>query len=143
MKPIVAVDVDGVLLPFGKPWELNPLHGQWLLSLADRAELVWATSWEHLANVDIGPSLGLPTLPVIEFNSLHKTGSVQDYAAGRPLVWIDDFFAANTDVIEWGRNRPEPTLLIAPAPTIGLEEWHIQRISGWLDYLGYSSLPYA
>ena len=58
-------------------------------------ELVWATGWEHDANRLIAPILGLPALPVMEFprnadGRFTKLPTITRFAAGRPLVWIDD-----------------------------------------------------
>src|SRR5689334_11279557 len=82
-KPLLLLDVDGVLIPYAAPKQpdgfeqhilqgeqvwLAPHHGAWLRPLCDRFQLVWATGWEHDANRLIGPILGLPELPVIEFD---------------------------------------------------------------------------
>ena len=94
VKPLLLLDVDGVLAPlatssgkrpegyqthrmrpsgFNRPGQkplrvwLNPQHGEWLLELTDLYELTWCTTWEHEANVWIAPHLGLPELPVVEF----------------------------------------------------------------------------
>lgn len=91
-RPVVAVDVDGVLTPdhpptarelgyhrhhydgpgpdgnhvSGEVW-LHPDHGLWLSELARDADLVWCTSWGPVAATWIGPRLGLPsTIPVID-----------------------------------------------------------------------------
>ncbi|WP_200881386.1 hypothetical protein [Nocardia otitidiscaviarum] len=78
---------------------LNPSHGPALLALADRFELVWATTWEHDANTYIAPVIGLPELPVVEWQTtkrfgpdgiFFKTEELVAHAAGRPFVWIDD-----------------------------------------------------
>ena len=81
-KPLLLLDVDGVLIPYAAPEQpigflpymlpgewvwLSPRHGEWLRPLHDQFQLVWATGWEHHANHLIGPILGLPPLPVIEF----------------------------------------------------------------------------
>jgi hypothetical protein len=94
-KPLLLVDVDGVLNPYaakptrrpegyttrhvhsgpdGSRWSdkgirvwLNPAHGPMLLALTGLVDLVWATAWEHDANSLIAPAIGLPELPVIEF----------------------------------------------------------------------------
>lgn len=120
MRPLLLLDVDGPLNPFAakadaKPagfhehrvrlagWNrrrplrmwLNPGHGRALLDAAGSAELVWATTWEHKANTMIGPAIGLPVLPVIEFGQTGtewKFAAVARYARGRPLVWLDDDF---------------------------------------------------
>lgn len=87
-RPILAVDVDGVLnaCNLGKPapgWQdtrvyphgegrggyyrirYNPGHGARLLAIAEEtgAELTWCTTWEELANQHIAPLVGLPELP--------------------------------------------------------------------------------
>ncbi|MGW1279763.1 hypothetical protein ACWD4V_22825 [Streptomyces tsukubensis] len=124
MKPLLLIDVDGPLNPYGaKPerrpagytthrmrpegWRekkplrvwLNPGHGGELLLLADRFELVWATTWKGEANRWLAPPLGLPELPYIDWPVMHgrsprgtfwKTRYVLDYAAGRPFAWVDD-----------------------------------------------------
>jgi hypothetical protein len=91
-KPLLLLDVDGVLNPFAaKPTKrpegyetyrltpahtwgdkgmrvwLSPAHGPMLLALTGLVDLVWATAWEDEANTLIAPVIGLPELPVIEF----------------------------------------------------------------------------
>ena len=116
-RSLVLLDVDGVLNPAHRhsPWLrrhecvvdghtyrvlLNARHGRRLARLArdTGAELAWATSWEQHANVEIGPRIGLPSLPVIEVNGdlgtrvgeHFKTRHVAEYVARRPFVWFDD-----------------------------------------------------
>ncbi|MFD6400746.1 HAD domain-containing protein [Nocardia sp. NPDC060249] len=132
-RPLLYLDVDGVLNPFAakpekrpagyathrlmpaawlerhpntppsrvKPlrvW-LNPAHGPALLALADVFDLVWATTWEHEANTMIGPLIGLPELPVVEWKSpgrfgpdgtFWKTAELIQHAARRSFAWVDD-----------------------------------------------------
>ncbi|MEU6022591.1 HAD domain-containing protein [Micromonospora sp. NPDC047134] len=91
-RPVVAIDVDGVLNPDHPPtarrlgyhphhyhgpdphgrqvsgvlW-LHPDHGTWLRELAHHADLVWCTSWGPIAATWIAPRLNLPTdLPLID-----------------------------------------------------------------------------
>jgi hypothetical protein len=120
VRPLLLLDVDGPLNPWAakadaKPagyiehrfklsrWSrrkplrmwLNPDHGAALLQAANQAELVWATTWEHQANTMVGPAIGLPPLPVIHFGETSDTwkfAAVLRYAAGRPLVWLDNDF---------------------------------------------------
>ncbi|MFZ3467798.1 HAD domain-containing protein [Streptomyces sp. 4.24] len=83
--PLLFLDVDGPLIPFGGPPEryptypvdgeplgagVNPLlprmdpgHGPRLAALP--CEIVWATTWMDDANECVGPRLGLPQLPVV------------------------------------------------------------------------------
>lgn len=85
-RPLLYLDVDGVLNPLapsdparfvrhetgGPAVRLFPEHGEWLRELSARYELVWATTWEHLANEHLGPLLGLPELPVVEFSAYRQ-----------------------------------------------------------------------
>src|SRR6478752_7288355 len=113
-KPILAVDVDGVISLFGfeGPAENAPCKfqlidgmahcialetGERLQSLQPYYELVWATGWEDRANEYLLLMLGLPPLPVLRFGgaarfgSAHwKLGPIEEFARGRKLAWIDD-----------------------------------------------------
>ncbi|MFD6158038.1 HAD domain-containing protein [Nocardia sp. NPDC060256] len=114
--PLLFLDVDGPLLPFGAGTRpeppgltsighlarLRPEVGLWLAALP--CELVWATTWEEEANKEVAPRIGLPRLPVVawpdpsdehqredQWFGLHwKTRTLVNWAAGRPFVWVDD-----------------------------------------------------
>ncbi|MFC9329995.1 hypothetical protein [Kitasatospora sp. NPDC057015] len=129
-RPLLFLDVDGPLNPYaavpescpdgyvtargrhatgGRPgilgrstrarevW-LNPGHGRALSALG--YEICWATAWMGDANRWIGPVLGLPELPFVDFgeallterpDGVHwKTAPLLAYAAGRPFAWVDD-----------------------------------------------------
>lgn len=74
-RPLLFLDVDGTLLPFGGPvrqtadegnpllGRLDPEHGPRLAALS--CELVWATTWMAEANEVLAPRLGLPQLSVV------------------------------------------------------------------------------
>lgn len=82
------------------PVWLNPAHGPKLVALAEHYDLWWATTWEHDANEWIGSHLGLPELPVVEWDhnrsrlnshgAYWKTPQLIEHAAGRPFAWVDD-----------------------------------------------------
>ena len=82
--PLLFLDVDGPLIPFGGAPQhypahqavstpqaeanpllarLNPEHGSRLLALP--CELVWATTWMADANECIAPRIGLPQLKMV------------------------------------------------------------------------------
>ncbi|MET4922551.1 hypothetical protein P3L51_09355 [Streptomyces sp. PSRA5] len=82
---------------------LNVDHGRRLLELGGLYDLVWATTWGEEANVFIGPVLGLPELPVVDWPMTYDTGSdgtfwktrpLVEHAAGRPFAWVDDELGA-------------------------------------------------
>lgn len=168
-RPLVLLDVDGVLNPYGASrrqvdQHLMPLpyyvrrilgyrvflskaHGPMLTAFAAEhgAELVWATTWEHNANTRIGPVIGLPVLPVIEFGGHPGTvkgwkfPAVAKYAAGRPLVWFDDDFEVQEKariLSDWGLARGDrPTLLHHVSPQVGLTEADLTVAGEWLRAL--------
>jgi hypothetical protein len=158
MRPLLLLDIDGPLNPFAakadaKPpgyhehkfklpgWSrrhplrmwLNPTHGQSLLAAAGPAQLVWATTWEHQANTMVGPAIGLPNLPVIQFGETGpawKYPAVAAYAQNRPLIWLDDDFDMYpTARAEFLASRGELlTTLIPVNPRTGLTDSHFAEI---------------
>ena len=156
MKPVLAVDVDGVISLFGfeEPpdrsiarFELidGMVHcislaaGDRLRRLAEHFELVWAPGWEDRANDTFPAMLGIPELPTIKFDgaarwgTAHwKLGPLTEYAHGRPLAWIDDSFDGSC--YEWARARQHagmPTLLVPTDSDNGLEEVQVEALIGW------------
>ncbi|NUR88305.1 MAG: hypothetical protein HOY71_29815 [Nonomuraea sp.] len=160
MKPLLLVDVDGVLNPFGRAnpdyrryecviddrryvVHLNPRHGARLLELALKtgSELVWATTWVGHANEWIGPRIGLPTLPVIEMEPGNKTPYVADYVRGRPFVWFDDQVWVDDEDYLRGHQGVGDFLLVPVEPHRGLTSQHLQTAAEWLTLTGFSQGP--
>jgi hypothetical protein len=159
VRPILAVDVDGVVSLFG--FEEAPdrhstrfqlidgmMHcislaaGERLKRLSEHYELVWATGWEGRANDSLAPLLGLPDLPYLtfegaaRFGSAHwKLGPLDAYAGQRPLAWIDDSF--DPSCYEWAQQRQAiaPTLLVPTESPYGLEEVHAEALGAWAQGL--------
>lgn len=157
MKPLLMVDVDGPLNPWAASGRRNQKagyrryridgyvvylkrsHGQALLDLTDVFDLVWCTTWGHQANTDIGPRIGLPPLPVIEFGSVpiqpesrlyYKTLYVQPFADDRPFAWVDDEIS-NWDSMYLSDVHEADTLLLKIDPTIGLAEEDFAALRRW------------
>jgi len=156
-RPILFLDVDGPLLPFGGNAQLGPRDsstgthlarldptvGPRLTALA--CELVWATAWEDDANTEIAPRIGLPQLPVVnwpdscdeheredEWLGLHwKTRHLVDWAAGRPFVWVDD--EITDDDTTWATaNHPTRVLLHRVESSRGLIDEDFTILDHWL-----------
>lgn len=162
-SPLLLLDVDGPLNPYAasRRWLdksdyrkrtvreggtfavwLDRSHGPMLLDLAESAglELVWCTTWEHLANQYIGPRIGLPDLPVIEFGSdgeRWKFGPVLEYAKTRPLAWLDDEFTLHHEHRDWflDQRGDLPTLLHDVDPHHGLRSRDIDAVRQWATAL--------
>jgi hypothetical protein len=154
-KPLLAVDIDGVISVFG--FEERPAHshlqlvdgvphcislvaGTRLLRLAERFELVWASGWEDKANFYLPQLLGLPELPHVSFDQAPRSGgahwklaALEAYAGDRPIAWIDDNF--DPSCYEWAERRPAPTLLVPTEPQLGLEEGHVDALNAWATSL--------
>ncbi|WIX85947.1 HAD domain-containing protein [Amycolatopsis sp. DG1A-15b] len=151
-RPLLFLDVDGPLIPFGRSSgdyatftdadlgnpllsRVDPSLGPRLLALG--CDLVWATTWLADANECLAPLLGLPPLPVLEFPDddipgLHwKTGTIVEAAAGRPFAWIDDE-TTDADRTWVANHHPGPALLHTVAASTGLTSQDLATIATWL-----------
>ncbi|MEV7689947.1 hypothetical protein ACFW1F_25070 [Streptomyces bungoensis] len=150
-RPLLFLDVDGPLNPYAaKPerrpegWTtirvpahsrrplrvwLNPGHGPALLGLG--YDLCWATTWMADANRRIGPVVGLPELPYVDFGTalfaerpdgVHwKTEAIVAHSGGRPFAWVDDE-QGPADTVYVRERHPGPVLLHHVDPRRGLRE---------------------
>ena len=160
-KPLLLVDVDGVISLFGFAPDERPagsfltvdgvLHylsaaaGDHLRRLSSRYELVWCTGWEERANEHLPHALGLPRpLPQITLTGIPGLGGRHwkldaiDAHAGphRPVAWIDD--AHDESCQEWARERSGPTLLLTTEPTTGITDRHVAELEQWARALATS-----
>jgi HAD domain in Swiss Army Knife RNA repair proteins len=159
-KPILFVDVDGVISLFGFAPDVGqlpgPLHwidgvahcippavGERLVRLAEDFELVWATGWEERANEHLPFLLDLPfnDLPTLTFDgravfgSSHwKVDAIDEYAGERAAAWIDDNM--NEECHAWANRREAPTLLVETLPSEGLTDEHVERLRAWGSRVG-------
>jgi len=156
-RPILFLDVDGVISLFGFPTDRPPpgafhsidgiIHcigdraGELLGQLTDRFDIVWATGWEEKANEYLPHLLGLDgELPVLIFDgravfgSAHwKLNAIEAYAGDRPAAWIDDFI--DDECRQWAEGRSAPTLLVETDSAVGISEADVERLLDWADRL--------
>jgi hypothetical protein len=152
-RPLLAVDVDGVISLFGfdepPPRELAQFElidglvhcislaaGERLQRLTHHFDLVWASGWEEKANDYMPNLIGMPELPYLTFKGAARFGSahwklapLDRYSQGKAVAWIDDSF--DESCYEWARKRSEPTLLVATESQHGLEEAHTEALIAW------------
>ncbi len=132
MKPLLLLDIDGVLAPYGakdkshlRPVPLHefamfdPRHIDDLRDLGEVFEIVWATMWCDDANKVMSPALKLPELPFVPFHITRFTNwikeapegvtfklpYVKDFVGDRPAAWIDDDLWG--DAASWANKRNE------------------------------------
>lgn len=155
-KPLLAIDVDGVICPYGWDDETGPPDGgEWRLMnglpyfvltvagerlrrLEEHYELVWATGWEDRANDFLPNLLGISELPIVWFEGTKTFGEAHwkldgltGYAGARPLAWIDDSFDESCHA--WAAARRAPTLLVEAEASIGIEDAHVETMLRWAE----------
>jgi hypothetical protein len=154
-RPLLLLDVDGVLSPYGtplppagytehhlfpgeEPVRVNPAHGAWITETSAVLDIAWATGWNDEANELLAPLLHIARLPVIAmppapFHPSEKVPLIAAYAGQRPAAWIDDLHTP--EARNWAATRTSPTLLITADPAIGLVRESIDRLLAWAGAL--------
>ncbi len=156
-KPVLFVDVDGVISLFGFPPSRDKVPGEFhwiegvahcipadagarLVRLAERFDLVWATGWEDKANEFLPFILKLPfrDLPCLTFDgravfgSSHwKLDAIEAYAGDRPAAWIDDNLGDACRL--WALSREAPTLLVETRSASGMTDEHVDELLSWAE----------
>ncbi len=159
MRPLLLLDIDGVISLFGFDPAARPdgtfrsvdgvLHlisataGHEVIRLLGAFDAAWCSGWEEKANDYLPWALGLPgPLPHLSFDhavgraDTHwKLGAIDAYAGPeRPLAWVDDALDERCEA--WAAARPGPTLLVRTEPAVGLRAQHTERLLAWAE--GYS-----
>ena len=160
-RPILAVDIDGVISLFGFeqehggmaqmrqdqiPGEFHLIDGMLhcismptgdrLNRLAQTYELIWASGWEDRANMHLPQILGVPELPYLTFD-----GRAQFGTAHCKLEALDEYSgnrplawvddSLDASCYEWAERRQAPTLLVPTESDRGLEEAHVAALESW------------
>jgi hypothetical protein len=151
-KPLLLVDVDGVLSLFGPdldgasggrwlmvdgiPHLLSERAGEPLRALSAELDCVWCTGWEEKADEYLRAAFGLAApWPHLRFAhapaGAHWKLAAIDAHVGpeRPLAWVDDTF--DDACWSWAASRPGPTLLVPVRSDVGLTAREADAIRSW------------
>ncbi len=153
-KPLLFIDVDGVLSVYGFdgenvdprdfhlvdgiPHHIPASMGSRVRRVLPAYESLWATGWGDRANDHLVHMLGLPgELEVIEFATRPSTdGSghwkleeLTERAGELPAAWIDD--GHNPACEAWAASRSAPTLLVSTDPYVGMTDAHVEELLEW------------
>jgi hypothetical protein len=149
VKPLLFLDVDGVLNPYPgtpegyvehaifpgeEPVRVLAAHSGWLAELGGAFELVWATGWGDEANEHLCALLGLAPLPVVRFPPVpfephEKVAPIAAWAGQRPAAWVDDL--VGREARAWAAAREAPTLLVEVDHAAGLDRPQVDRLLLW------------
>jgi hypothetical protein len=159
-RPLLLVDIDGVLSLFGfegqsppqgrlaliegMPHLLSSQSAGHLRVLADLYECAWCSGWEERADEHLPHLLDLPRgWPHVPLDGRRrgpagtsvaghwKLAAIDAFAGrDRPLAWIDD--ALDDACHAWAAARPGPTLLVPTQPAVGLTAAEAQRLAAWV-----------
>lgn len=154
MRPILLLDIDGVLCPFTNApnyiWDRkqetwwSPLAQAHLRDLRSSYDYVWASMRGRASNHTAGVLYGLPTLKALSFSQTDftdqtfKLASIKEFLAdheGRPVAWIDDILYE--DAFAWAeeRNRAEaPTMLARVNPSVGFQDLHAEQLKDFAAF---------
>jgi hypothetical protein len=163
MRPLIFVDIDGVLIPFrsrsiattrysgdgaghapdpsGNPLldRLDPDDGHRLLALP--GELVWASSWMADANEVVAPRLDLPVLLLVDWPDADEEPPQGLHWKTAPLTrWAAgrSFVWLDDETTDADRrwvaaHHPQPALLHHVDPYLGLSDADLTAVVEWSD----------
>jgi hypothetical protein len=157
MKPIILLDINGVLNPKLEPDDssdgpnphLSDLMVALVRRLATKGRLAWAStspddlmdSLEAQLKLEVNPlRVAVDPEPEDEDQQTPKLGSVARWlnkmeaegdADWDAIVWIDD--ALGADVHDWAHQYHQPVLLEKPDPEEGLTEAHVVAVQVFLN----------
>jgi hypothetical protein len=160
-RPVLAVDIDGVVSLFGFDESMQPggkaygtapgefhlidgmLHcialetGPRLRRLGEVYEMVWASGWEDRANDHLPGLLGVPELHYLTFDGRARFGTAHwkldalDEYAGSRPLAWVDD-SLDPSCYEWAETRSAPTLLVPTESDVGLIDAHVEALEDWV-----------
>jgi hypothetical protein len=159
-RPLLAVDIDGVISLFGFDESMQPgsgdpgrapgefhlidgmLHcialetGPRLNRLGETYELIWASGWEDRANDHLPAILGVPELPHLTFDGRARFGTAHwkldalEEYAGPRPLAWIDD-SLDQSCYGWADRREAPTLLVPTESDVGLTEGQVEALESW------------
>jgi hypothetical protein len=154
MRPLLLLDIDGVISLFGfdaadpppghralvegVPHYLSHEAAQRITRLAERFDCVWCSGWEDRADMNLPHLVGVPSgWPHIEFGQgaaregRHwKLDAIDAYVGTtRAIAWVDD--RHDDRCAQWLAGRAGPGLLVSTDPAIGLQDEHVEQLEAW------------
>ena len=144
-RPILFLDVDGVLAVYGLKAEGEPLlvdranvdfpvtvaYGlaPRVQRLSEAFEVVWSTAWFGAAHGAFRRHLGLPSesWPYLPWNQ-HKLTEIVKRAGERSWAWVDDDAHYELRDLGWEAGRHFDGLIVQPDPSIGLTDAHVDEL---------------
>lgn len=153
MKPILFLDIDGVLNALGgeTDWgdsfdvDLFPGQGPFRLTLSRRmgdalnslgADIVWSTTWQEHAYM-VGNLIGIQA-PVLELDQGWKRQAVEDFLADdpRPFLWFEDNAGQHgMELDRFSTAHLPKRFLCNPHPLVGITQQDIERAQDWIKEL--------
>ena len=157
MKPIILLDIDGVLNAVAGPGDgtdrpkltLPPEKTALVRRLASLGRIAWVSTWpadlvggvEAQLNLEVQPLRAVMVLrpddndqPTPKLRSVTRWLARMD-ALGEAdwdsVVWIDDVLGA--DARAWAHSYAQPVLLQRPAPHVGLAEANVVAVDVFVD----------
>jgi hypothetical protein len=157
MKPIILLDINGVLNPKIQPGDrsdgqepqLSDLKTALVRRLATKGTIAWVStspedfmeSLEAQLKLEVNPvRVPIAPEPDDEDQQTPKLGSVTRWlnkmeadgnADWNAIVWIDD--GLETDVHDWAHQYHKPVLLEKPDPAEGLTEAHVEAVQVFIN----------
>ena len=149
LRPIILLDIDGVLNPVVRPAGAGARPRLWLPEataslvrrLAQCGRIAWVSTWpadqtatlESQLELDVAPLRVTLTLraedsdePTPKLRSVRrwlKRMELAGEADWDAVVWIDDVLGP--DARDWASNHTQPVLLERPGPAQGMSEVHV------------------